>query len=120
MRRTKTLRVFWLMKCGEILGKSRNGPKQRKKVSCTLVHFSKFLEFGTVKPHLTATSVIQSPRYYSHFFWPPGKNHSTFSCKKTLVNTATTLIRQNSFGPLMTILTGFHCSFLVLPTGAIP
>ena len=35
MWRTKTLRVFWLMKGEEILGK-RNGTKQRKKVSCTL------------------------------------------------------------------------------------
>ena len=118
MRRTKTLRVFWLMKCGEILGKSRNGPKQRKKVSCTLERFSKFLEFA--KPHLTATTVIQSPRYYSHFFGRLAKTTLHFLVKKALVNTATTLIRQNFFGRLMTILTGFHCSFLVLPTGAIP
>ena len=61
MRRTKTLRVLWLMKWGENLGK-RNGPKQRKKVSF------KILEFGTVKPRLTATLVIQSPCYYGHFF----------------------------------------------------
>ena len=40
---------------------------------------------------LTATSVIRSPRYYGHFFWPPGKNRHTFYCKKTLVNTATPL-----------------------------
>ena len=85
-----------------------------------VVHFSKFLEFGTVKPRNTATSVIQSPRYYRHFFWQPGKNHHTFSCKKTLINTATPLIWQKFFGPLMTVLTGFHCSFLVLPTSAIP
>ena len=25
---------------------------------------------NTVKPHLRTTSVIQSPRYYSHFFMP--------------------------------------------------
>ena len=30
-----------------------------------------------------ATSVILSPCYYGHFFWPPGKNLHTFSCKKT-------------------------------------
>ena len=43
----------------------------------------------TVKPHLTNASVIRSPRYYGHFFWPPGKSRHTFSCKKkTLVNTA--------------------------------
>ena len=27
----------------------------------------------TEKPCLTATSVMQSQRYYGHFFWPPGK-----------------------------------------------
>ena len=35
-----------------------------------------------------ATSVIQSPCYYGHFFWPPGKNDHTFSCKETLIITA--------------------------------
>jgi len=34
------------------------------------------------KPRLTAASVIRSPRYYGHFFWPPGKNRHTFSCQK--------------------------------------
>ena len=57
----------------------------------------------TVKPRLTATSVIRSSRYYSHFFRPPGKNHQTLSCKTTLVNMA------NFFGSLVTVLTGFHC-----------
>ena len=57
----------------------------------------------TVKPHLTATLAIWSPRCYGHFFWPPSKNRHTFSCKKTLINTA------NFFGPLVTVLTGFHC-----------
>ena len=33
-------------------------------------------------PPYTATSVIPSPRYYGPFFWPPGKNRHTFSCKK--------------------------------------
>ena len=37
---------------------------------------------GTMKPRLTATSVIRSPRYYGHFFGPPGKNRHTYSCKK--------------------------------------
>ena len=36
----------------------------------------------TVKPCLKATSVIRSPRYYSHFFWPPVENRHTFSLKK--------------------------------------
>ena len=40
----------------------------------------------TVEPVLMATLVIRSPRYYSHFFWPPDKNDHTFSCKGTLVN----------------------------------
>ena len=42
--------------------------------------------FSTVKPRLMATLVIQSPCYYGQHFWPPGKSHHTFSCKKTLVN----------------------------------
>ena len=50
-----------------------------------------FPKISTVKPRLTATSVIRSPRYYGHFFWPPGKNRHTFYFKKTLVNTATPL-----------------------------
>ena len=66
---------------------------------------------STVKPHLTATSVIRSPRYYRHFFWPPGKNRHKFSCrkKKTLVDTVTPLKRTNFLRPLVTVLTGFHC-----------
>ena len=64
----------------------------------------------TVKSRLKATSVIRSPRYYGHFFWPPGKNRHTVSCIKNLVNTA------NFFGPLVTVLTGFlpiFCSTFV-------
>ena len=57
-----------------------------------------------MKPCLTAALVIQSPCYYSHFFWLPGKNRPTFPCKKPL------LIRPNVFGPLVTVLTGFYCS----------
>ena len=63
-----------------------------------------------LKPRLTATSVIWSPCYYGHFFWPPGKNHHTFSRKKTLVNAATLLIWPNFFGLMVTVLTGFHCT----------
>ena len=33
-----------------------------------VIHFSKFLEFGTVKPCLAATLVIRLPRHYGHFF----------------------------------------------------
>ena len=58
----------------------------------------------TVKPSLTATSVIRSPCYYGYFFWPPGKNRHTFSCKKT------SLIQPIFWGPLVTVLTGFHCN----------
>ena len=47
------------------------------------------------------------------FFWPPGKNRYAFSCQKTLVNTATPLIRQNFFDPLVNILTGFHCTIFL-------
>ena len=44
----------------------------------------------TVEPGVTATSVIQSPCCYSHFFWPLSKNHHTFSCKETFIYTVTT------------------------------
>ena len=40
-----------------------------------------------VEPCLTATSLKQSPHYYSHFFCMPSRNTYTFSCKETLVNT---------------------------------
>ena len=63
----------------------------------------------TVQPRLTATLVIRSPHYYGHFFWPPGKNNHTFSCKETLINTVTSLLRPNFLGPLLAILMGFHC-----------
>ena len=59
---------------------------------------------------------LRPPRKYGHFFitatfvWPPGKNHHTFSCRKTLVNTATTLIRPVFSGPFVAVLTVFHCS----------
>ena len=45
------------------------------------------------------------------FLWPPVKNCHTFSCeeKKTVVDTATPLIGQILFGPLVTVLTEFHC-----------
>ena len=37
----------------------------------------------TVKPRLTATSVILSPRYYGYFSsWPPVKNRHTIFCEK--------------------------------------
>ena len=36
-------------------------------------------------------------------FWLPGKNHHTFSSKKTLVN------RANFSGPMLAVLIGFHC-----------
>ena len=43
-----------------------------------------------------------SLRPFSHEFHP------------TTGNTATPLIRPNFFGPLMTVLTGFHCSLVSL------
>ena len=42
----------------------------------------------TAEPRLTATSVIRSPRYGGHFFWP-GKTAIHFLIKKTLVNAVT-------------------------------
>ena len=52
---------------------------------------------------------LRPPRYYGHFFWPPGKNDHTFSCTETLVSTVTSLLQPNFFGPLVAVLTGFHC-----------
>ena len=37
---------------------------------------------NTVKPRVTATSVIRSPRNYGHFFFVALQNGHTFSCKK--------------------------------------
>ena len=57
-----------------------------------------------------ATSVI-----YGHliitatFFGHLAKTTMNFLVKKTLVNTATPLIRPNFFVPLVTVLMGFHC-----------
>ena len=63
-----------------------------------------------VESRLTATSVIWSPHYYDHFFGLPGKNDHTFSCKEILVNTVTLLLQPIFFGPLVTVLMGFHCT----------
>ena len=70
----------------------------------------------TVKSRLTAISLIWPPHYYGHFFWLPGKNRLTFSCKKPslIYCMATRLKRPNFFGPLGTILTGFHCICLLV------
>ena len=73
-----------------------------------VIHFSKCSESATVKPCLTATLVIRSPRHYGHFFGHLEKTTIHFPVKKTLINTATPLIWRNVFGPLVTILTGFH------------
>ena len=40
----------------------------------------------TLKSRLTAISLIWPPHYYGHFFWLPGKNRHTSSCKKTVIN----------------------------------
>ena len=62
-----------------------------------------------------ATSVIRSPRYWGHFSWPPGKTTIHFLWKKkTLVNTVTSLIRPNVFGPLVTVLTGFRTNIFAI------
>ena len=61
---------------------------------------------NTVKPRLTNASVIRSPRYYGHFFWPPGKSRHTFSCKKKKPS----LIRPNFFKPIGDRITGFPCT----------
>ena len=43
---------------------------------------------------------IQPPRYYGHFFWPPGKNRHTFNCKKTPCEFCHPVTVANVFGPL--------------------
>ena len=59
------------------------------------------------------------PQEYSHliitatYFGPTSKNDHTFSCKETLVNTVTLLLPPNFFCPLMTTLTGFHCTVVL-------
>ena len=56
-----------------------------------------------VKPRLTATSVIWSPRYYGHFFGRLAKTALHFLVKfNHPVNMAI------FFGPLVTVLTMFH------------
>ena len=63
----------------------------------------------TVNPLLT--SVVRSPRYYSHFFCRLAKTAIYFLVKKK-----PSLIRPNFFGPLVTVLTEFHCIMFVLNT----
>ena len=60
-----------------------------------------------MKPRLTATSVIRSPRYYCHFFGRLAKQPYIFLFKKTLVNTVTRS-GQFFFGQLVTVLTGYR------------
>ena len=58
----------------------------------------------TVEPRLMVTSLLQP------LFLAARLNDPTFPCKKkTLVKTATPMIPPNFFGPLVTVLTGFHC-----------
>ena len=61
---------------------------------------------STVKPRLTATSVIR-PLFLAAWQRPPQIFFS--KKKKTLVNTVTSLKRPNCFGPLVTVLKWFHC-----------
>ena len=61
--------------------------------------------FSTVKPRLTATSVIQSPLYYGHFFWPPDKTGIHFIINKKLSLMRSPVNTANFFGPLVTVLT---------------
>ena len=63
-------------------GQAKHTPKYCNN---EFIIYSKVESVGTLKTHLMPTSVIQSSRYYSPFFWSSGKNHRTFSCK-TLIN----------------------------------
>ena len=69
-------------------------PEMTMKVLLLIFFFISLVFVSTVEPRFTATSVIRSARYYGYFFWPPGK----------------TTIHFIVFSPLMTVLTGFHCS----------
>lgn len=43
-------------------------------------------------------SIIWSPRYYGHFFWPPGKTIIHFLVKKPSFSTVTYLLQPNFLG----------------------
>ena len=97
---------------------SHKDPNQLIRVmNCELSKISEISpKQTTVKPRLTATLVNGQLVTTRHFFWRPGKNRHTFSCKKkNLVNKATPLIRPIVFGPLVTLLTGFQCIFFFDP-----
>ena len=85
------------------------GKRSSNLYNTEVVMSSKFYTFSriTVKPCLTATSEIRLLLSAATVFWPPGNTALHFLVKKTLlrspVNTA------NCFGPLVTVLTGFHC-----------
>ena len=64
-----------------------------------------------LKPRLTATSVIRSPRYYGHFFGRLVKTAIHFLVKKIVVNTAKYFLPIKNI--LVTVLTGFHCIEIV-------
>ena len=65
---------------------------------------------SSVERRLTATSVsvIQSPCYYSHFLWRPGKMAIPFLVKNPSYGHL--LIQPKFFGLFMTVLMGFHCT----------
>jgi len=64
----------------------------------------------TVEPRLTATPLIQPSCYYGHLILARKKLSQSFSYFKNPFNTTTPLIRPEFCGPLVTGLTGFHCS----------
>ena len=66
----------------------------------------------TVEPRFTATSVIRWPLYYGPFFWPHGKIAIHFLVRKklSLIRSPVTTAKF-FFGPLVTVLTGCHCTF---------
>ena len=55
---------------------------------------------STVKPRLTATSVIRSPRYFGHFILAARQNGHTFSCKNTLVKWSPVNMAKLFFGSI--------------------
>ena len=62
----------------------------------------------------SATLVKRSPRYYGHCFWPPGKMAILFLVKKKPSLIWSPINKANFSGLLLTVLTGFHCTYLFI------
>ena len=77
-----------------------------KMISFDFDDFFQASQPSTVKPRLTITSLL---RPFFLAAWQRLPQIFFSKKKKTHVNTVTSLKRPNFFGPLVTVLTGFHC-----------